>query len=159
MGVMSALGVVLLVVGASLLLAEAHLTSGGVLGGGAVLAAVAGLALLLASLGAWLLVVLLVALLAGAAGCAALLAAGRRIVPALRVRPRTGAEALVGRVGVVRSATDPLARVFVDGALWRAQPEEIEQSRALHEGDRVVVEGDHGLTFCVRKAEEWELVP
>jgi len=28
----------------------------------------------------------------------------------------------------------------------------------LHEGDRVVVERVDGLTLCVRKAEEWELV-
>ena len=159
MGVMFALGIALIVVGALLFLAEAHLASGGVLGGGAIMAGVAGLALLLAGLGTGLVVVLVVALCAGAAGCAVLLAGARRIIPALRVRPRTGAEALVGRVGVVRSATDPLVGVFVDGALWRAQPDWIEQTSALHEGDRVVVERVHGLTLCVRKAEEWELVP
>jgi membrane-bound ClpP family serine protease len=159
MEAMFALGVGLLVVGALLFLAEAHLASGGVLGGGAIVAVAAALALLLAGLGAGLVVVLVVALGAAAAGCAVLLAGARRIVPALRVRPRTGAEALVGRVGVVRSATDPLARVFVDGALWRAEPDWHEETSALHEGDRVVVERVHGLTLCVRKAEEWELAP
>jgi membrane-bound ClpP family serine protease len=154
-----ALGIVLMVVGALLFLAEAHLASGGVLGGGAILAGVAGLALVLAGLGTGLVVVFVVALGAGAAGCAVLLAGARRIIPALRVRPRSGAEALVGRVGVVRGATDPLAQVFVDGALWRAQPDWIEQTSALHEGDRVVVERVDGLTLCVRKAEEWELNP
>jgi membrane-bound serine protease (ClpP class) len=160
MGVMFALGIALLVVGALLCLAEAHLASGGMLGGGAIMAGAAGLALLLAGLGTGLVVALVVALCAGAAGCAVLLAGARRIIPALRVRPRTGTEALVGRVGVVRSATDPLARVFVDGALWRAEPDWIEEeTSALHEGDRVVVERVHGLTLCVRKAEEWELAP
>jgi membrane-bound serine protease (ClpP class) len=157
MELMFALGIALLVVGALLFLAEAHLASGGVLGGGAIMAGTAGLALLLAGLGTGLVVALVVALCAGAAGCAVLLAGARRIIPALRVRPRSGAEALVGRVGVVRSATDPLARVFVDGALWRAEPDWIEETTSLHEGDRVVVERVHGLTLCVRKAEEWEL--
>ncbi|MEA2667905.1 MAG: hypothetical protein QOJ33_839 [Chloroflexota bacterium] len=160
MELMFALGIALLVVGALLFLAEAHLASGGVLGGGAIMAGAAGLALVLAGLGTGLVVALVVALCAGAAGCAVLLAGARRIIPALRVRPHTGAEALVGRVGVVRSATDPLARVFVDGALWRAEPDWIEEeTSALHEGDRVVVERVHGLTLCVRKAEEWELAP
>jgi membrane-bound serine protease (ClpP class) len=159
MEVMFVLGIVLVVVGALLLLAEAHVASGGVLGGGAIVAGVGGLALLLAGLGTGLVVVWVVALCAGGAGCVVLLVGARRIIPTLRVRPRTGAEALVGRVGVVRGAADPLARVFVDGALWRAQPDWIEQTSALHEGDRVVVERVHGLTLCVRKAEEWEQAP
>jgi membrane-bound ClpP family serine protease len=159
MEMMFALGIVLVAVGALLFLAEAHVASGGVLGGGAVVAGVAGLALVLAGLGTGLVVVLIVALCAGAAGCAVLLVGARRIIPAVRGRPRTGAEALVGRVGVVRGAADPLARVFVDGALWRAQPDWVEQTSALHEGDHVVVERVHGLTLCVRKAEEWELAP
>jgi membrane protein implicated in regulation of membrane protease activity len=62
-------------------------------------------------------------------------------------------------MGVVRRATEPEARVFVDGALWRAEPDwQHEEDTALHEGDRVVVQRVHGLTLCVRKAEEWELV-
>jgi membrane-bound ClpP family serine protease len=159
MEMMFALAIALMVVGGVLFLAEAHFASGGVLGGGAIIAGVAGLALLLAGLGTGLAIVGIVAVCAGAAGGAVLLAGARRILPAVRVRPRTGREALVGRVGVVRGAGDPLPRVFVDGALWRAQPGWIEPISALHEGDRVVIERVTGLTLCVRKAEEWELAP
>jgi membrane-bound serine protease (ClpP class) len=48
--------------------------------------------------------------------------------------------------------------VFVDGALWRARDEWIEERGVLHEGDAVVVQGVRGLTLSVRRAEEWELL-
>ena len=74
-------------------------------------------------------------------------------------RIRTGAEGLIGHVGVVRSWDEPAGRVYVDGALWRARhswPEEPEED--LSEGDHVVVECLSGLTLAVRKAEDWELI-
>ena len=96
--------------------------------------------------------------LAAAAAATGLVLGGRRLMRDRRLRPRTGAEALVGHVGVLRRAPDPEARVFVDGALWRAEPDWQHQDAELHAGDRVVVERVHGLTLCVRKAEDWELV-
>ena len=71
-----------------------------------------------------------------------------------------GPEAVAGHIGVVRAAESGEARVFVDGALWRAQPLWFEgESERLHEGDPVVVERVKGLTLGVRKADEWEVLP
>jgi membrane-bound serine protease (ClpP class) len=151
-----ALAVTLFVLASALLLIEAHASTGGLLGGAAVLAGMGALALLLVAAGTGLLVGLLVALVAGGAGLGLVLVGARKVLIARGRRPHTGPQAMVGHVGVVRSANGRL-RVFVDGALWRAQPELIDKDQELHEGDHVVVEHVDGLTLCVRKAEGWEL--
>jgi membrane protein implicated in regulation of membrane protease activity len=156
---MTALGLALIGVALVLLLAEAHLSTGGLVGACASAAAIGGVALLLLAAGAGATAVLIVALCAAGTAMSLLLLARRRILRPLRARPRTGREALVGHVGVVRSSGGPEAQVFIDGSLWRAEPSPIDQETALHEGDRVVVERVNGLTLCVRKAEEWELNP
>lgn len=156
---MTALGLALIVAAVVLLLAEAHLSTGGLIGAGASAAAVAGIALLLLAAGAGAAVVLIVALCAAAATMSLLLLGRQRILRPLRARPRTGREALVGHVGIVRSGGGPEAQVFIDGSLWRAEPSPIHQDIELHDGERVVVERVNGLTLCVRKAEEWELNP
>jgi membrane-bound serine protease (ClpP class) len=153
---MVALGIVLVVAAVALIVIEAHVPTGGVIAGGAVLAVVAGIVLLLAAAGAGLAAILAVALIVCLGAGAGLLIAGRTIMRARRVRPRSGPEALVGHVGIVRGAPD---HVFVDGALWRAKHDALEEPATLHEGDRVVVQRVRGLTLCVRKAEEWELEP
>src|SRR5919202_3731549 len=76
-----------------------------------------------------------------------------------RLAVRSGAEALVGRVGVVRAVPAPVGQVFVEGALWRARLWPLEQEPPqLEQGDPVVVEHVDGLTLTVRPAEEWEVV-
>jgi len=156
---MTALGLALIVVGVALLVAEAHLSSGGFIAAGAGAAAIAGAALLLLAAGAGTALVLAVALGAAGVVLSVLLLARRRILRPIRARPRTGNEALVGRVGVVRASVGRRAQVFVDGSLWRAEPNPIHEEPALHDGDPVVVERVNGLTLCVRRAEEWELNP
>ena len=152
------LGIALLLAGAGLLVAEAHLPTYGVLG-------LAGL----------------VALVVG--GVVAVDASGRRYRARARRRARARADrrrrarrrrarrarrrpaaarppaprALVGRVGVAAQRAEPVGQVFVDGALWRARPVLGGRPSALHEGDHVVVERVQGLTLSVRRAEEWEL--
>jgi membrane-bound ClpP family serine protease len=150
-----ALGVALLVVTALLVLAEAHASTGGLIAGTAIVALVVGLTLALLGAGADLGVVLVVATGAGLASTGALAVTARSMLRVRRLRPRAGAEAMIGHVGIVRSGAAP--RVFVDGALWRAQPSMLETESTLHDGDRVVVERINGLTLCVRKAERWEL--
>jgi membrane-bound serine protease (ClpP class) len=156
---MTALGIALLVVALVLLLAEAHLSTGGLIGAGAGVAVVAGATLLLLAAGTGAAVVLVVALCTAAAVASLLLLARHRILRPIRARPRTGREALVGHVGVVRSSSGAAAHVFVDGSLWRAEPSPLHEQAALHDGDRVVIERVNGLTLRVRKAEEWELNP
>jgi membrane-bound ClpP family serine protease len=155
---MVALGIALLVIGAGLLVAEAHLPSYGALGVSGIVALVAGAAVAIDGAGGGLALVLAVTVTLAALSGAFLFYAGREALAAVRGRARTGAEGLVGRMGVVRAAPGPVAQVFVDGALWRARPS-WDSGEALHEGDPVVVECVNGLTLGVRRAEEWELEP
>jgi membrane-bound serine protease (ClpP class) len=77
-----------------------------------------------------------------------------------RRQVQSGAEGLIGRVGIVRRTIDPLGDVAVDGELWRARRAwETEDEPPPAEGERVVVDSVHGLTLLVRRAEEWEVAP
>ena len=159
---MTALGVSLLLIGATLVVVETHVPSLGVLGAPGLVALVAGSVLAVGGLGGGLAVVLVTALLIAFAGAGLLAIATRKGAAARRRRVRTGSEGLIGRVGVVRSWGEPTGRVLVDGALWRARRswhDADEDEHELHEGDPVVVERLSGLTLAVRRAEEWELSP
>jgi membrane-bound serine protease (ClpP class) len=75
-----------------------------------------------------------------------------------RRQVETGAEGLIGHVGIVRRKIDPLGDVAVDGELWRARRSWVaEDEPAPDEGDAVVVDSVQGLTLLVRRAEEWEV--
>jgi membrane-bound ClpP family serine protease len=150
------LGIALLFTGAGLLIAEAHVPSYGALGIGGVIALVGGTALAVDASGGGLALVLAVTLLVGVAAAALVAVTFRATLAAARPRALTGAEGLIGHVGVIRSAPAPLGHVFIDGALWRARPCLDDQ---LHVGDHVVVERVNGLVLSVRRAEEWELEP
>jgi membrane-bound serine protease (ClpP class) len=149
------LGVALVVVGAVLLVAEAHVP-GGVLGatGGVTLAL--GAALALAGTGGGAAVVIAVILGALAVSGAWLAIATRKSLATRRLRSSSGREALAGRCGVVRRWQNGAGQVFVDGALWRARPSWPDSEEQLTPGDAVVVEHVNGLTLAVRRAEEWE---
>jgi membrane-bound serine protease (ClpP class) len=153
---MSALGLILLLIGAALVAAEAHLPSHGALGTAAVVSLALGVALVLSGAGAAALIAILAALGVALAGGIYVTMLVRKVMEtrALRARDR-----LVGRIGVVRAAPDPLGQVFVDGALWRARTWRLdEDEKPLHKGDPCVVERIDGLTLTVRPAEEWELI-
>jgi membrane-bound ClpP family serine protease len=151
------LGIVLLVLGAVLLVAEAHLPTYGALGVAGIAALVSGAAVAVDAAGGGVALVLSLALAIGLGAGALLLIAVRASLPLVRGRVRTGVEALVGQVGVVRRAPQPLGQILVGGALWRARPCWEDDGPALREGDHVVVERVNGLTLGVRRAEEWEL--
>jgi membrane-bound ClpP family serine protease len=148
-------GVAFALVGAALLVAEAHVP-GGVLGvtGGVTLAT--GAALALAGAGGSAAVVVGAVLGALAATGLWLAFAARKALDARRLRSASGREALAGRCGVVRRWQNGDGQVFVDGALWRARPSWPDSDEQLTAGDAVVVERVSGLTLAVRRAEEWE---
>jgi membrane-bound serine protease (ClpP class) len=154
---MVALGLLLLTVAVMLVLAEAHLSTGGLIASGALVALLSGVTLLLVGSGAGLVLVLAVGVSVAAVSFAALLVAARSLLSVRRLRPRSGPEGMVGHLGVVRAGDSP-PRVFIDGGLWRAQPSLLESGSPLQAGDTVVVERVRGLTLSVRRAEEWELV-
>ncbi|HEY3191074.1 MAG TPA: NfeD family protein, partial [Solirubrobacteraceae bacterium] len=150
------LGIALLGIGAGLLIAEAHVPSFGALGLAGVIALVAGTAIAVDGSGGGIALVVVVAAIVAAASLALVAVIARATLKAARPRALTGAEGLVGHVGVVRSAPAPLGQVFIDGALWRAKPCMQDE---LEVGDPVVVERVQGLVLSVRRAEEWEIDP
>ena len=151
---MIVVGVVLVLAGLALLVAEAHLPTGvlGVAGG---VSFAAGAALAIAGAGAGALLVIPVALGAGAIAALWLTIAARGALSSQALKPRLGSAALCGHSGTVRTWSNGDGQVFIDGALWHARPSQLEVS-PLHVGDEVVVERVSGLTLTVRKAEEWE---
>jgi membrane-bound ClpP family serine protease len=157
---MTALGVSLLMVGAIMVLIEAHVPTMGALGGPGVIALAVGAVLAVIGLGGgWLLGVLAALLLAGAAGGVMLLTVGKGLAVRRRVI-RAGPESMIGHTGVVRSWTNSTGSVLVDGALWRARRSVLddEEPKELHEGDEVVIDHLDGLTVGVRPTEDWERI-
>jgi membrane-bound ClpP family serine protease len=155
---MTALGFVLLLIGALLVVAEAH-APGGVLGVAGGLAVIAGGIVVIAALGGGAAIAVPVGIGLGTATGAWALVATRKATSVQRMRLRSGTEALCGRIGTVRSWREPAGQVFVDGALWRARHDWAQAGAdGLHEGDPVVVERVSGLTLSVRRAEDWELI-
>jgi membrane-bound ClpP family serine protease len=156
---MTVVGLLLLVTGAGLVVAEAHLPSHGALGVAGISALLAGAIFAIAGAGAGLAVAIPIAAILAASAAAGLAFVARKAVSARHGSIRAGSEALVGRVGVLQSWSDTEGRVFVEGCLWRARPSWPDEDRpGLHEGDRVVVERVTGLTLAVRPAEEWEVL-
>jgi len=157
---MTALGVSLLLVGAIMILVEAHVPTLGALGAPGVVALGVGTVLAVLGLGGGVILGVVAALLlAGSAGTVLALTVGKGVAVRRR-RIRAGPEDLIGHLGVVRSWADPSGCVQVDGALWTARRSLIddEDREELHPGDRVVVDHLDGLTVSVRRAEEWELI-
>jgi membrane-bound ClpP family serine protease len=152
---MVVVGIALLLVGAALLVAEAHLPSGllGAVGG---ISLAGGAALAIAGAGGGVAIVLAAMLAALVVAGAWVAIATRKGLATLSLRAASGREALSGRVGVVRSWDNGSGQVFVDGALWRARHSWADDGEELGNGDTVVVERVSGLTLAVRRAEDWE---
>jgi len=153
---MGALGIALLLAGVVLVVAEAHVTSGGLLGAIGTAAAVGGAILAIDAAGGGLMLAIAVAVVLGVVLGAFVLVAGVQVARSAGRRPRSGREALVGRTGRARSSIDPEGQVLVEGARWRAR--NCFDDETLEPGDPVVVERVDGLTLTVRKAEPWEVV-
>jgi membrane-bound serine protease (ClpP class) len=147
-------GVVLVLVGAALLVAEAHVPTGA-LGAAGGVSLTLGAIFAMTGTGAGLAAIIPVAVGAGAIACLWLSIATRKALATLGRRPRSGSEALSGRSGVVRNWNGSGGQVLVDGAIWSARRSWPDEQR-LEPGDEVVVERLSGLTLAVRKAEDWE---
>jgi membrane-bound serine protease (ClpP class) len=144
-------GVLLLVFGLAMIIAEAHLPTHGILGASGVASLIAAGLLLYdtnsSAFGISAPVVIAIGLILGA-----LLAfAVERAVQARTQPKRTGWEEMLGAVGEVRQPLDPEGQIFIQGALWRARlggPN--GDHRALERGSKVRVESVEGLTLHVR---------
>jgi membrane-bound ClpP family serine protease len=149
---LTALGLLLVLVGAALVVAEAHVPSHGVLGSAAVASLALGVVLAMTGAGAAAAVGIAAGLAVAVAGGLFVWVMVRKALATRRLRTRNN---LVGRVGTVK----PSGQVFVDGGLWRARIWDLQEEPALMPGDAVVVEYVNGLTLTVRHAEEWEVAP
>ncbi len=156
---MTALGVSLLIVGAIVIVVEAHVPTLGILGGPGVIAVGVGAVLAVSGLGGGAALAAIAALVLVATGLGIIGLSLRKGLAVRRRRVRAGPEGLIGHLGVVRSWTEPDGSVLVDGCLWRARRSILddEQPAEIHAGDRVVVEHLSGLTVGVRRAEDWEV--
>jgi membrane-bound serine protease (ClpP class) len=156
---MTTLAVALLMTGAVLLIAEAHVVSYGVLGVAGIAALAAGGILAVSAAGGSVVIGLAMALPVVLVLSALLVVGGRKVLQVSRRRAQGGADGLIGRVGVVRHTIAQVGDVQVNGELWRARRSWEDGEPALAEGEHVVVEAVHGLTLSVRRAEEWEVLP
>jgi membrane-bound ClpP family serine protease len=155
---MATLGLILVVMGASLMVAEAHLPSHGVLGTGATAALTTGVVLALAGAGAARGAVVAAGVTVALAALALAWLLLMKSLAARRLAVHTGPRALAGRVATVRTVPAPVGQVQLDGALWRARLWDLDgEGLPLAEGSAVVVESIDGLTLTVRPAEEWEV--
>ncbi len=138
-------GVALLALGLALIVAEAHLPTGGLLGL-AGLAAMIGGGLLLFGDGDGPTVNPAVAIGVALAVIAGTIFVARRVLAARRSPVRTGAEQLLGAPAVVRTAIDPVGQVLIEGALWRARSAD---ANPIEAGAEATVDAIDGLTLIV----------
>jgi membrane-bound serine protease (ClpP class) len=142
-------GILLLVLGVALIIAEAHvIPTHGILGAAGVAALiVAGLVLYNTDSDSFEVSVLAVVVTGLLLGGFLAFAVQRTFVA--HQRPvMTGWEEMVGAMGEVREPLDPIGQVFVEGALWRARP--ADEGSSVGRGYRVQVESVEGLTLIVR---------
>jgi membrane-bound serine protease (ClpP class) len=140
-------GLLLILFGIVLLIAEIKVVSHGVLTIGGIIAIVLGSVMLIDTPEVSLRVSWKVILPTVAATTAVFVFAVSAGIRAQLRRPATGSEGLVGEVGVARSPLDPDGQVFVRGEIWRA----VSEAGTIAEGERVRVVGLQGLTLKVTR--------
>jgi membrane-bound serine protease (ClpP class) len=143
-------GLLLILFGIALLIAEIMVISHGVLAIGGIVAMALGSLMLFDApeLGfrvSWWVILPTVGATAGV-----LLFVVTAGIRALTARSSLGAPALVGQTGVARVALSPEGQVLVQGELWRA----VVRGAPVEEGSRVRVVDVNGLTLTVEKAGE-----
>ncbi len=141
-------GVLLILFGVALLIAEIKIISHGVLTAGGVVAMVLGSFMLYDAPEVGFRVswtVILPTVGATAALVVWAVSAGMR---AMMRSPVTGAAGMIGRVVVARSALGPEGQVQVDGEIWRA----VSEGGAIPAGEKVRVMAVDGLTLKVSRA-------
>lgn len=156
---MLALGTVLLLVGLSVLVLEAHVSTAGLLGGAGVMAAAAGMGLIIAALGATLVVAVPVSVVAAGAGLTALTVTAHKVLLARQQDVRTGPSCLIGATATVRTWSDTEGQVIADGTLWSARASWGWEDPPPAPGDTVVINELVGLTVSIRRPHPWEVPP
>ncbi len=141
-------GLLLIVLGVGMLIAEAFVTSYGILGLGGAVALLFGSLLLIDTSKTNVVVSREIVYGAAIAFSAIMVSVGYFLARERGRAAKTGPEALIGEIGVVRDPISPgtSGTVFVHGELWRASSDE-----TLATGTRATVISVNGLTVKVRE--------
>jgi membrane-bound serine protease (ClpP class) len=140
-------GLALIILGISLLVAEAFLPSFGVLGVGGIIALALGSLLLFDTESSDLVVDRSIVFTAVASVGAIMLALSYLVFKSQKLIPTTGMEGLIGEVGEVRGKLALSGKVFVHGEYWNADAD-IE----IDAGEKVEVVGYQGMRLKVRRS-------
>jgi len=139
-------GLLLILLGVILFIAEIKIVSHGILTIGGIIAMILGGMMLIDSPGPFLRVSLVTVVLTALVMAAFFLVVVGAGVRAMQRKPATGREGLVGEVGVARTRLAPEGQVFVHGELWQARCD-----GEAGPGDEVRVAGIEGLRLKVEK--------
>lgn len=141
-------GLLLILFGVALLIAEIKVVSHGVLAVGGVVSMVLGSLMLYDAPETGLRISWLVIIPTVGATAGLVILAVTYGVRALYRTPTTGAPGMVGQVGIVQRALDPEGQVMIEGELWRA----IAQDGPVPAGEAVRVASMDGLTLTVTRS-------
>lgn len=145
-------GIILILAGMIMFLLEIKIQSHGLLGLGGVISLFFGSLLLSGSKASYLRISITTIIVVVAFTLIFFLFIVTKAVQAMRRRPWTGTEGIVGMKGVAtRSFRKGKGVVLVHGELWQARSDE-----DIKEGDEVLVVGAQGLILIVKKLKEEE---
>ncbi|MFQ5847154.1 MAG: nodulation protein NfeD [Candidatus Methylomirabilales bacterium] len=142
-------GLILIILGVLLFIAELQVVSHGVLTAGGIAAMLLGSLMLIDSPAPFLRISLSAIIGVTAATAAFFFLVIGAAIRVHRRQPVTGREGLIGQRGVARTALKPEGQIFVVGEIWNAKCDE-----AVESGGHVEVTGIAGLTLQVRKLPE-----
>jgi membrane-bound serine protease (ClpP class) len=139
-------GLLLILLGVLLFIAELQVASHGILTAGGIAAMLLGSVMLIDSPAPFLQISRAAIIGVTAATAAFFFLVVGAAIRAHRRQPVTGREGLIGLTGVAKTPLKPEGQVFLRGEIWKATCEE-----AVKPGGRVEVTGIDGLTLKVRK--------
>ena len=142
-------GLMLILLGLSLLVGEAFLPSFGVLGIGGVISLTLGSLLLFDTKGSDLVLDRAIVFAAVGTLSVFILVVGYLVVQAHRRKPTLGMEGLVGEVGEVRVKLNPTGKIFIRGEYWNT-----EGDGEIDVGEKVQVVGFEGMLLKVKRLFE-----
>lgn len=142
-------GLLLILLGVSLLIGEAFLPSFGVLGIGGIISLSLGSLLLFDTENSDLIVRRPIIYTTVGTLSAFILIIGYLVFRSQRAKPTLGLEGLVGEVGEVKTPLSPVGKVFVHGEYWNAEAEE-----EIGVGEMVRVVGFEGMRLKVKRLEK-----
>lgn len=153
------IGLLLVLAGLVLLVIEAHITAFGAFGTAGVVASATGVGLIVVGAGAPVAVAISTAIVLAILGALILVFVGRKVMASRRQEVKSGPERLVGIHAVVRDWTGDDGWVAADGALWSANTSFGWEDPPPQTGDVVIVNQLDGLTLSIRRPHAWEMEP